>query len=497
MEPGSTCAKGAELITVCSMARICAGGSAAGKELGLKFDSFLKLARTSAQRPALVINASICTYGELVEGMQRWRSTLGRTGIPARALIGLTGAPCTEMIMLLLALAHDDHVVVPFLSESARETQDALATADVDGWFHFECNGTATWTPRMPGARHPLLELLHLDTRKPGLILFTSGSSGASKAVVHDFSRIWRRCELPDREPKATLVFLMIDHIGGINTLLHVLLSGGTAVFPPDRTVESVCRAIQDHRVELLPTTPTFLNMFLLSGHRERYDLSSLAMVTYGTEPMLPSTLLGLKQALPTVRCKQTYGMTEIGILPTRSEDDDSVWLKVGGPGFETRIVDSVLWVRADTSMLGYLNAPSPFDDAGWLNTGDLVEAKEGYIRILGRASEIINVGGEKVSPSEIEDVILQVENVEEVIVRQKANAITGQIVVAFVRVRNDEDHSNVSARVREYCRARLSPYKVPVLIHVTQTEMMSRRFKKIWRPELDCSNEQGLRSAG
>lgn len=463
----------------------------------MKVDSFLHTAQASRLQPALVINDTVSTYGDLADGMHRWCSELDRTDIPAGASIGLTGESCAEMIMLLLALVRKDYIAVPFLSANTRETQTALATADVDGWFHFERDGSWSWTPRTTDARHPLLDLLHIDSYKPGLILFTSGSSGISKAAVHDFSRIWNRCERSERKPSTTLVFLTIDHIGGINTLLHVLLGGGTAVLPINRTVESVCRAIQDHRVELLPTTPTFLNMFLLSSHREHYDLSSLSMVTYGTEPMLPSTLLGLKHALPSVRCKQTYGMTEIGILPTRSESDESIWLKVGGPGFETRIVDNVLWVRAETSMLGYLNAPSPFDEDGWLNTGDVVEVKNGHLKILGRASEIINVGGEKVSPSEIEEVIMQVDNIEDVVVRHKANAITGQVVIATVRIQRDEEHRTVCARVRKHCQAKLSPYKVPVLIQVTHDEMMSRRFKKIRRPELVPANEPDLRSVG
>ena len=459
----------------------------------MKIDGFLELARNSRLRPALVISDKVFTYGDLIDGMQRWCDELDRVGICAGASIGLTGESCAEMIMLLLALVRSNHIAVPFLSANVRETQDALATADVDGWFDFARDGTSAWTPRTADARHPLLDLLRLGTDTPGLILFTSGSSGVSKAAVHDFSRIWKRCERAERKAVTTLVFLTIDHIGGINTLLHVLLGGGTAVLPGSRTVESVCRAIQDHRVELLPTTPTFLNMFLLSSNRERFDLSSLTMVTYGTEPMLPTTLLGLRQALPAVRCKQTYGMTEIGILPTRSENDSSIWLKVGGPGFETRIVDGVLWVRAETSMLGYLNAPSPFDDAGWLNTGDLVEIKDGHLKILGRVSEVINVGGEKVSPSEIEDVILQVDNVEDVVVKHKPNAIMGQIVVAIVRICREEDHRLVSARVRRHCQSKLSPYKVPALIHVTQAEMMSRRWKKVRRLEVAAVKEAEL----
>ena len=151
--------------------------------------------------------------------------------------------------------------------------------------------------------------------------------------------------------------------------------------------------------MQLLPTTPTFLRMLLISGAYKKYDLGSLELITYGTEPMPTATLESLHAAFPGVRLKQTYGLTEVGILPTKSEQDDSLWLAVGGPGYETKIVDNVLWIRAQMAMVGYLNAPSPFDADGWFNTGDVVEQKGDYIRFMGRKSEIINVGGEKVFP--------------------------------------------------------------------------------------------------
>ena len=96
---------------------------------------------------------------------------------------------------------------------------------------------------------------------------------------------------------------------------------------------------------------------------------------------------------------KQTYGLSELGILPTYTRDPDSLWLKLGGAGFEHKIVDGVLWIKSEMAMLGYLNAPSPFDDEGWMNTQDLVEIDGEFIRILGRKSEMINVGGGRSIP--------------------------------------------------------------------------------------------------
>src|SRR6185369_15483612 len=128
-------------------------------------------------------------------------------------------------------------------------------------------------------------------------------------------------------------------------------------------------------------------------GDHQRYDLSSLALITYGTEPMPASTLERVAQAFPSVKLLQTYGMTELGILRSQSRDSASLWVRVGGEGYETKVVDGRLWIRARSAMLGYLNAPTPFDAEGFLDTGDLVETDGEWVRFLGRKSDIINVG--------------------------------------------------------------------------------------------------------
>jgi len=326
-------------------------------------------------------------------------------------------------------------------------------------------------------ATHPLLRQLK-ERGAPGLVLFSSGSTGESKASVLDFGRLLAKFELP-RPAYRTLVFLLLDHIGGINTLLHALCHGGTIIATDERGPKAVCAAIQAHRIQLLPTTPTFLRMLLIADAIQRHDLSSLEIVTYGTEPMPPSTLAAVRAALPWVRFKQTYGLSELGILPTQSRDSDSVWLKLGSAGFEHKIIDGVLWIRSPSAMLGYLNAPSPFDADGWFNTQDLVETDGEYIRILGRKSELINVAGEKVHPTEIENVLLQLENVKDVTVYGRPNPITGEIVAAKITPLVPEDPDALRRRIRQLCHTRLERYKVPAVIDVIVEDHYGARFKK------------------
>ena len=130
--------------------------------------------------------------------------------------------------------------------------------------------------------------------------------------------------------------------------------------------------------------------------------------------------------------------------------------------------------------MLGYLNAASPFTDDGWFITGDEVLQKGDYIKILGRKSEIINVGGDKVYPQEIESVIQNMDNIVDVTVYGEKNPIIGEIVCAKVRLKNNEDDKDFTLRLRKYCKERLQSFKVPVKVKIVVEELYSERYKKI-----------------
>ena len=142
-------------------------------------------------------------------------------------------------------------------------------------------------------------------------------------------------------------------------------------------------------------------------------------MITYGTEPMPDSLLLKLKTAFPRVKFLQTFGTSETGISQTTSRSSDSTFLKIDDPNTEIKIVKGELWIRSKTQVMGYLNSSMErFTEDGWFKTGDLVEeASDGYIKIVGRSKELINVGGEKVLPSEVESVLFQIPNLVDCIV--------------------------------------------------------------------------------
>ena len=203
-------------------------------------------------------------------------------------------------------------------------------------------------------------------------------------------------------------------------------------------------------------------------------------MITYGTEVMPESTVEKFHSLYTEIKLLQTYGLSEVGILRSKSKSSDSLWVKIGGEGFETRVVDGMLEIKAKSAMRGYLNSPSPFTSDGWFITGDAVEVDGEYFKILGRKSELINVGGEKVYPAEVESVLPLKEGVEEVSVRGEKHPMTGQIVAARIRLSTQESLKEFKGRMFEYCRSKLDRFKIPQKVTLVENSLHGQRYKKL-----------------
>ena len=432
--------------------------------------------RAAGDAPAIVWRDRSYGYDWLVRRIAELDAELEANGVAPGRTVALEGDYSPDVCACLLALIDRRAIVVPLTAAVAGQRDRFLEIAAVSHVVRFGPDGRE----HLPGASGPTPPLVRglVDAGEAGLVLFTSGSTGEPKAALHSFPRLLEKFKTR-RPALRTLTFLLLDHIGGINTLFHVLSNAGTVVAVEERSPDGIAASIARHRVELLPTTPTFLNLLLLSDAPSRHDLSSLKQITYGTEPMPASTLARLHAALPGARLSQTYGLSELGILRARSRSSDSLWVRLEGEGVATQVRDGVLWVRAASAMVGYLNAPSPFDPEGWFNTQDEVEVDGDCYRIRGRRSEIINVGGQKVFPAEVESVLLELDNVRDALVLGERNPLTGQIVAAYLNLERPEPLDDLRRRVREACRRTMPAYKVPARIEVVDEAQYSARFKK------------------
>ncbi len=442
---------------------------------------YLERINSRGDKPAFFWEGSSISYDQVHAAAQEWLIQLDHRGIDKGDVVVVQGDHSPSNFALILALAIKKTIVVPLtkLPPSVLDARCGMAAAN---WLISNSEtGESGFDQRTVRSRHELLDQLTNEGRA-GLILFSSGSSGVPKTCLLDFDRLLETTRT-EKKSFITLAFLLFDHIGGINTMINILGQGGTIVVPKDRSVAATGSLIENHRISLLPTSPTFLKLLLMSDAASNHDLSSLELITYGTEVMPESTLKALQAAFPDVRLKQTYGLSEIGIVPTRSKSAGSLWVEIGGKGIEYEVRDDILWLRASTAMIGYLNAASPFDAEGWLNTGDRVEVDGDYLRILGRDSELINVGGEKVHPAEVENVLLEAPNIIDVTVKARPNPVTGSVLTATVNLVSDEDSRSLKSRLGQYCRERLEPHKVPIMFKISNAPLHSDRFKKTREP--------------
>jgi long-chain acyl-CoA synthetase len=455
--------------------------------------AFLKqVFREKAYAEAIIWHGQSYNYAWLSDRIAYWVDLLTAKGIEPGQVVLLQGEFSPNAVAVLLGLIEMGCISIPINRERFHK-HDGLGemalvswTVEVDEEDAVEINGGS-------GQRgHELYDLLK-SKGHPGIVFFTSGSTGVRKVVVHDLALLLAKY-MTRRHDLRTLAFLLFDHIGGFDTLFYVLSNGSTLIIPESRAPEFVCRAIQEHHVEVLPVSPSFINLLLLSEVYKGYDLRSLKVITYGAEVMPAGTLAKCAQVFPNVKLLQKYGTTEIGTMHSRSEQQDSVWVTIGGEGYEWRIVEGILQIKSNSAMLGYLNAPSPFTEDGWFITGDAVERNGDSLRILGRKSDIINVGGQKVYPAEVEEVICELDGVADATVYGEKNQLLGSIVCAKVKLKKQERTEELVRRLNAHCKTRLDRYKIPMKITVSDDMQCDERSKKMRRTLAEIAESSDVR---
>lgn len=386
-------------------------------------------------------------------------------------VVAIIGDFSSSIINILIRLIDLKAIIIPLTKENRSNHKYFFEQACVD--YVIENNQIF----KLEGSKkNKLLEKFRL-IKSPGIIFFSSGTTGRPKAILHDLSIFLKRYSLP-RPAYRTLNFLLFDHIGGLNTLFHTLFNEGQVIIPYARNVSDIINDIDDYKVELLPTTPTFLRMLIMDGQINLNRLKSLKIITYGSEMMDENTLLRLNKLLPNVKFKQTYGMSEISILRVKSESNRSLWIKIDSDELKTKIIKKTLYIKPKIKMFGYLNHKSPFDKNGWYNTNDLVEKKEGYIKIVGRSKHIISIGGLKILPSEIERVALELPEVRNAKAKGVNNPITGQHVEIECEPKKEIKPEIFRQKLRTHFDLNLDSAIKPIKIIVKKIKI-SHRFKK------------------
>jgi non-ribosomal peptide synthetase component E (peptide arylation enzyme) len=272
---------------------------------------------------------------------------------------------------------------------------------------------------------------VHMDPNEVCRMCFTSGTTGDPKCALHSFNTTLYAVELLNHDMEVTerevfLAFLPLGLNWGYITLLQSILAGATLVLMERFSPRAALELIQNERVSYIPTAPAGLVGLLNAPGAEAFDVSSLRVVITGGASAAVETIRDYQKRMKG-RLIELYGMLEAGFQTyTRFTDDpQKVNGTIGRPvrAMELRMVDAEgndvpsgetgeLMSRGPSIHLGYHNNPSAnaaaFNSEGWFRTGDLgrVVDADGNVQITGRSKEIINRGGKKFFPREVEEIL-------------------------------------------------------------------------------------------
>jgi acyl-coenzyme A synthetase/AMP-(fatty) acid ligase len=315
--------------------------------------------------------------------------------------------------------------------------------------------------------------------------LMTSGTTDDPKLAEHDpaklVDRILASASVQANRGGRWLLTYQPTAFAGIQVILTTCLTGGTLVVPADSTPRALVDAARDFGATHISGTPTFWRSFLIAGSGMALD--SLRQITLGGEAVDQATLDRLRHSYPRARVTQIYASTEAGALFAVHDGRHgfpAAWLdgEIEG-GVRLRVRDGELQVQSPRGMRGYSRRAAPLTDDGWLRTGDLVRLRGDRVLFSGRRDSIVNVGGMKVYPAEVESFLHGLPGIIEAKVRARPSPITGALLTAEVVLAPGADPDATRKNVLQRCRSALQRHEVPAVIRFVDQITVSRSWKK------------------
>jgi acyl-CoA synthetase (AMP-forming)/AMP-acid ligase II len=300
-------------------------------------------------------------------------------------------------------------------------------------------------------------------------LLFTSGTTGRPKIVVHTLATLSAPLDdgLAVSSSAIWSTFYDVRRYGGLQILLRGLLGGGSLVLSQaSESVGDFLTRAGRSAVTHISGTPSHWRRALMSGGADRM---APRYVRLSGEPADQAILNNLAHAWSNANVAHAFASTEAGVAfdvrDGKAGFPATIIGRTGTP-VEMRVVEGSLRIRSNRVALGYLGEGGALADAdGFVDTGDMVELRGDRYFFVGRREGVINVGGQKVHPEEVEAVINQHPAVRIARVRGRRSPITGAIVVADIVIRPSGNFETISAEVLQTCRNNLPPHKVPVML--------------------------------
>lgn len=485
------------------------------------------LHRVMSQNPdavAVVEGDAARTYAQLDRESASLAALLAGSGVGPGDRVAVMLGNCVDAVRAVLAVVRLGAVLVAIGTRSrAEELSHFFADAEPVALIH-----APEFSPEIDRARD--VPVCRVDVSQPVwqtalaandaapatpdigeealfALLYTSGTTGRPKGamlthlgVIHSCLH-WREAfELGDDE--TTLVCVPWAHVSGLcGVLMPFLFQGAKLVMVPEFKRREVLELAQAHAITHALMVPAMYNLCLLEPGLADFDFGRWRIAAYGGAPMPEPTIRRFAQAFPRLAMCNAYGATEttspatimppgdgisrsdsIGRVVTcgdiRVMDDEG---RAVPPG-----TDGEFWIAGPMVVPGYWRNPQATDEAfaaGYWRSGDIgsIDA-DGFVRIADRKKDMIIRGGFKVYPAEVENVISAIEGVAEVAVVGRPDPVLDEEVVAFVAA---HDAELTAARVRDWCSANLSDYKVPTQVIIGREPLPRNANGKIQKAPL------------
>ena len=371
----------------------------------------------------------------------------------------------------------------------AASGEDAASPPRIVGIATEVEDGERTWDQLVSQRGTPVPGVT--DPESLAVLLYTSGTSGRPRAAMLSHRALLANIEQAAAvdPPMITgrdvvLGVLPLFHVYGLNAVLgQVVRQHGRLVLVDGFEPEGTLDIIEDEAISVLPVAPpVFAYWMQVPGLEER--LGPVRMILSGSAPLSPELTAAFSErtGLPI---HQGYGLTEASPVVTSdlcSKAPDPRSVGAGLPGIEIRLADEhgrepdeddagEILVRGDNLFSGYWpDASDGPDEEGWWATGDVGYLDEhGDLFLVDRLKDLVIVSGFNVYPSEVEEVITELESVARAAVIGVEDELTGEAVVAYVRPAGEVDADQLVEQVRTHCAVRLAGFKQPRTIHVTE----------------------------
>jgi acyl-CoA synthetase (AMP-forming)/AMP-acid ligase II len=454
--------------------------------------------RSAAERDpgqlAVVHDGRALTYAEVAAAAEHVAAVLAGRGVGRGDRVAWWGATTVDAVALYFATAHIGAVMVPVNpSFTDAEAKPFLELADAAIVVSDDAHpGDVTLRALLDERRPRPLEEWAIDEQDPHIIFFTSGTTGAPKGVVlsHRTEVIRGMLGGMSAWPRgATICMFPQFHMAGWASTLEAWLSGETVVYVDGGDSSGILDAVERYRGHRLYCIPAVWRR-ILDLDRSGWDLSSLGQADSGTSATTAKLLTEIHDAFPWTTTTISYGSTEAGLVTRMGPRDVLRKPSSVGPPAPTvyvRIDNGELVVRSGHLLSGYFRNPEATAAAlrdGWFYTGEVAERDdEGFLRIVGRTSEMMRSGGEWVAPAEVDAVLATHPALAEVAVSGVPDEHWGEIVTAFVVLRPGA--SADLDDLRRHCEHRLSSYKHPRAMVVVDALPRTRSTGQVQRRSL------------